>query len=147
MSAPAATAASTSALFDAYGTAWAERDPDLIASFHAPAGTFHLHAGAEPVAGREAIRDAFAGFLAQFPDLAFAEQEKLLADWGWAVRWTMSGTLALPFDTGSAVAPPGGRIEVDAVDVITVADGLLTAKHTYLDWPTALRQLGLEGSA
>jgi len=63
------------------------------------------------------------------------------------VGWVMIGTLALPFDTGSAVAAPGGSIQIDAVDVITVADGLLTAKHTYLDWPTALRQLGLDGAA
>lgn len=147
MSATAAPAASIPALFDAYGKAWAERDADRIASFHAVDGIFHLHAGAEPVAGRDAIRDVFAGFLGQFPDLTFTEQEKLLADWGWTVRWTMSGTLASPFDTGSAIAQPGGRIEVDAVDVITVADGLLTAKHTYLDWATALRQLGLDGAA
>jgi uncharacterized protein (TIGR02246 family) len=147
MSAPAAAAPPLTSLFDAYGDAWAQRDAELIASFHAPDGSFHLHAAAEPIRGRDAIRDAFAGFLAQFPDLTFTEQQKLLADWGWAVRWTMSGTLALPFDTGSAVAPPGGSIAVDAVDVITVSDRLLTAKHTYLDWPAALRQLGLEGAA
>lgn len=131
------------ALFDRYGAAWAAHDPDAIAAFHAADGIFHLHAGAEEVRGREAVRDAFAGFLAQFPDLEFVEQERKVEDWGWVVRWTMSGTLALPFDTGPAVADPGGRIEVDAVDVITVEGGLLSAKHTYLDWPTALRQLGL----
>ena len=67
---PAPTTAETSiaALFDAYGSAWAERDPELIASFHAPDGIFHLHAGADAIEGRDAIREAFAGFLAQFPE-------------------------------------------------------------------------------
>lgn len=139
----AATATTMEELFADYGDAWASHDADTIAAFHAEDGIFHLHAGAEQVEGRPAIRDAFAGFLAQFPDLEFEEQEKWIEDWGWVVRWTMSGTLAQPFDTGSGVARPGGRMEIDAVDVITVYGGELTAKHTYVDWATALRQMGI----
>lgn len=130
-------------LFCDYGDAWASHDPDAIAAFHAEDGIFHLHAGGDEIRGRDAIRNTFAGFLAQFPDLDFAEQQRMVGDWGWTVRWRMSGTLALPFDTGSAVAEPGGRMDVDAIDLITVEDGLLTAKHTYVDWATALRQMGL----
>jgi steroid delta-isomerase-like uncharacterized protein len=129
-------------LFDRYGEAWATRDASAIAVFHAEDGIFHLHAGVDAVRGREAIEAAFAGFLAQFPDLTFSSQETLIAEWGWTVRWTMSGTLAQPLELGGASAEPGGRMEIDAVDVITVADGLLTAKHTYLDWQTGLSQLG-----
>jgi ketosteroid isomerase-like protein len=91
----------------------------------------------------DAIRDAFAAFLTQFPDLEFVEQEKWVEGWGWVVRWRMSGTLAMPFDTGSGTAEPGGRMDIDALDVITVSDGKLTAKHTYLDWAAALAQMGL----
>lgn len=141
-----ATAAPTTAmeqLFSDYGDAWASHDADAIAAHHAEEGIFHLHSGGEEIRGRETIRDTFAGFLAQFPDLHFAEQQKFVEDWGWVVRWQMSGTLALPFDTGTAVAEPGGRMDLDALDLITVEDGLLTAKHTYMDWATALRQMGL----
>jgi steroid delta-isomerase-like uncharacterized protein len=130
-------------LFDDYGDAWASHDADAIAAFHAEDGIFHLHAAAEEVRGRDGIRDAFAAFLAQFPDLEFVEQEKWVEDWGWVVRWRMSGTLAMPFDTGSGTAEPGGRMDIDALDVITVSDGKLTAKHTYLDWAAALAQMGL----
>ena len=49
---------------------------------------------AEPVHGREAIRETFAGLLTVFPDLTFVEQELISGEWGWVVRWTMSGTLA-----------------------------------------------------
>ena len=139
---PAATAMER--LFSDYGDAWAIHDAAAIASFHATDGIFHLHAGAEEVRGREAIRATFAGFLAQFPDLRFDEQQRMIEDWGWAVRWRMSGTLAQEFDTGGGVARPGGRMDVDALDLITVEDGLLTAKHTYMDWATALRQMGIE---
>jgi steroid delta-isomerase-like uncharacterized protein len=130
-------------LFADYGDAWASHDPDAIAAFHADDGIFHLHAAAEAVRGRDAVRDAFAGFLAQFPDLEFVEQESWIEDWGWVVRWRMSGTLAMPFETGSGTAEPGGRMEIDALDVITVSDGRLTAKHTYVDWAAALAQMGV----
>jgi hypothetical protein len=122
-----ATAASTlETLIDEYAEAWASRDPDRIVSHHAENGIFQLHSGgAGPVQGRAAIRDTFAGFLAQYPDLAFAEQELLVAEWGWTARWTMSG----------------GAMAVDAVDVITASDGLIDAKHTYLDWAAVLEQM------
>jgi steroid delta-isomerase-like uncharacterized protein len=126
-----------------YTAAWEARDADLIAPFHAEDGIFHLHSAAEPVQGRDAIRETFAGLLAMFPDLTFVEQELHAGDWGWVVRWRMSGTTAQPYPAGSKVAEPGSRFEIDALDMITVADGKLTAKHTYLDWQAALDQLGL----
>jgi steroid delta-isomerase-like uncharacterized protein len=130
-------------LFERYGDAWAGRDAATIATFHAEDGGFHLHAAAPEVRGRDAIEAAFAGFLAQFPDLSFSSQQTLIAEWGWTVRWTMSGTLAQPLEMAGARAEPGGRVEIDAVDVITVSDGLVTAKHTYVDWAAGLQQLGL----
>lgn len=129
-------------LYRAYGDAWAARDADAIAAFHAEDGSFHLHADGEPAVGREAIRETFAGFLSQWPDLTFVEQDSHVHEWGWVVRWTMSGTLAA---SGEIVegesAEAGSRFEVDAVDVIEVADGELTAKHTYVDSQALLRQL------
>ena len=130
-------------LFDAYGDAWASHDPDAIAAFHAEDGSFHLHAEGEAVHGREAIRETFAGFLAQWPDLAFSEQDSHLFEGGWVVRWTMSGTLAASGEVvEGASAEAGAHFEVDAVDVIEVAEGKLTAKHTYVDSQALLRQLG-----
>ena len=130
-------------LYERYGAAWAVRDAETIASFHAEDGIFHLHAAADAVRGRDAIRGAFAGFIAQVPDIAFAEQEASLGGWGWVVRWTMSGTLAQPLEMAGGRAEPGGRFEVDALDAITVVDGELTAKHTYVDAVTLFEQVGL----
>ncbi len=138
-----AAPAAIETLIDEYVAAWEARDADRIAAYHAEDGVFHLHSAAEPVRGRDAIRETFAGLLAVFPDLTFVEQELHSGDWGWVVRWTMSGTAAQPYPAGSRVAEPGSRFEIDALDVITVADGELTAKHTYLDWQAALDQLGL----
>lgn len=139
----ASAPATVAELIGDYLAAWEARDPDRIASLHTEDGVFHLHSAAEPVQGREAIRDAFAAFLAQFPDLAFVEQELISGEWGWVVRWRMSGTLAQPFEVGDAVAAPGARFEIDALDMITVAGAQVEAKHTYLDWQSGLAQLGL----
>jgi steroid delta-isomerase-like uncharacterized protein len=138
-----ATAPEIETLIADYAAAWEARDADLIAGFHAGDGIFHLHSAAEAVQGREAIRQTFAGLLAVFPDLTFVQEELISGDWGWVVRWKMSGTLAQPYPAGSKIAEPGSRFEIDALDMITVADGKLTAKHTYLDWQAALDQLGL----
>jgi steroid delta-isomerase-like uncharacterized protein len=138
-----ATPSTVDALIADYVAAWEARDADLIASHHAEDGIFHLHSNADPVVGRDAIRETFAGLLTVFPDLTFVEQELISDDWGWVVRWRMSGTLAAPYPAGSKVAEPGSRFEIDAIDMITVADGKLTAKHTYLDWQAALEQLGV----
>ena len=129
-------------LFDRYGEAWASRDADAIARFHAEDGIFQLHADGEPVRGRDAIRETFAGFLAQWPDLEFTEQDSHVHEWGWVVRWTMSGTLAKSGEiTEGESAEEGAHFSVDAIDVIEIAKGELTAKHTYVDSQALLRQL------
>jgi ketosteroid isomerase-like protein len=46
----------------------------------------------------------------------------------------MSGTVAAPIEVeGQRLDAPGTRVEVDFVDVIAVADGLLARKDSYLD--------------
>jgi ketosteroid isomerase-like protein len=123
------------ALAERYGEAWNSQDLDGILELHAEDGSFRLHIpGGEPVEGGAAIREAFAGFLVQLPDIRF-EPRRLLAGPGfWILESTMTGTAAAPFDVdGERVDAPGARIEVDAVDVITVRGGLVQTKDTYLD--------------
>jgi ketosteroid isomerase-like protein len=54
----------------------------------------------------------------------------------------MNGTLALPYPAGEVTVAPGGRMSIDAIDLITVGDGEIAEKHTYLDWAAALEQMG-----
>ena len=126
-----------------YGEAWNSQDLEGILELHAEDGVFHLHADAGPVEGKEAIRATFAAFLEQWPDIHFEQQSLATGERGWVAMSTMSGTLAQPLELdGETVGRPGARIEVDAVDVIGVRDGLVAAKHTYLDSVALLRQLG-----
>jgi steroid delta-isomerase-like uncharacterized protein len=139
----AADVTDVEAIAIAYGEAWNSQDLEAIIARHADDGIFHLHAGAEPVQGIEAVRATFAGFIAQWPDINFEQQRLIADDGGWLLASTMSGTLAQPLElNGAVIAEPGARIAVDALDVIDVRDGLITAKHTYVDSVALLQQLG-----
>jgi uncharacterized protein (TIGR02246 family) len=123
------------ALADRYGEAWNSQDLDAIVALHAPDGIFHLHVpGSEPVQGREAIRESFAGSLAQLPDVHFEPVRLRAGADFWVLESRMSGTVAAPIQVeGQRLDAPGTRVEVDFVDVIAVADGLLARKDSYLD--------------
>ena len=134
---PTATAdtAAIEALAERYGEAWNTQDLDGILAMHTEDGTFRLHIpGGEPVEGRPAIREAFAGFLTQLLDIRFEPRRLLAGPDFWVLESTMTGTAAAPFDVdGEQVDAPSAQIEVDAVDVIAVRDGRVQTKDTYLD--------------
>jgi len=120
-------------LFQRYADAWAGRDPDAIVALHTEDTRFHAHIGQDPATGKAAVRQAFADLFAQFPDLAFDQVSLKTASDYWVVEWKMSGTLAA---TGAA-------FEVDLIDLVTVADGLVRTKDSYLDAVSMQAQLGL----
>jgi steroid delta-isomerase-like uncharacterized protein len=120
-------------LFQRYAEAWGRHDPDAIVALHTEDTRFHAHIGQEPAIGKAEVREAFAGQFAQFPDLAFDQVSLKTGSDYWVVEWKMSGTLAA---TGAA-------FEVDLVDLITVEDGLVRTKDSYLDAVSMQAQLGL----
>jgi steroid delta-isomerase-like uncharacterized protein len=120
-------------LFQRYADAWGRHDPDAIVALHTEDTTFHAHVGQEPARGKAAVRQAFADLFAQFPDLAFRQVTLRTGPDFWVVEWRMSGTLA---GTGSA-------FEVDLVDLITVGDGLVKSKDSYIDAVSLQAQLGM----
>jgi steroid delta-isomerase-like uncharacterized protein len=131
-------------LADRYGEAWNRQDLDAIVALHAPDGIFHLHVpGSAPVQGREAIRESFAGSLAQLPDVHFEPVRLRAGADFWVLESRMSGTVAAPIEVeGQRLEAPGTRVEVDFVDVIAVADGLLARKDSYLDGLAFQQQMG-----
>ncbi len=118
-------------LFHRYAEAWGRHDLDAIVALHTEDTTFHAHIGQEPARGKAAVRQAFADLFAQFPDLAFTQVSLRTGPDFWVVEWKMSGTLA---GTDSA-------FEVDLVDLITVDDGLVKKKDSYIDAVSMQAQL------
>jgi steroid delta-isomerase-like uncharacterized protein len=119
------------ALFERYADAWRRHDPDAIVALHTEDTRFHAHVGQEPAHGRAAVRQAFADLLAQFPDLAFEQVSVRTGSDFWVVEWKMSGTLAGTDD----------GFEVDLLDLITVEDGLVKSKDSYIDAVSLQAQL------
>jgi uncharacterized protein (TIGR02246 family) len=122
-------------LFEEYGQAWATLDPAQIAEWHAEDGAFCLHVGdAEDAVGRDAIRETFAGFISQFPDLGYEIVRVSYGGDHYVAEWKFSGTLSTTLEVGDEQAQPTGeRVEWDAVDVISWNDGQITRKDTYVD--------------
>lgn len=118
-------------MFDLYGLAWASRDPDRIAAYHAEDGIFRLHgADTQDVLGRPAVREAFAGFIASWPDITFEPLRVRHGSDFYVVEWELSGT------------PAGGsRVACDAIDVIAWDGDLIARKDTYIDAQTLAAQL------
>jgi steroid delta-isomerase-like uncharacterized protein len=129
-----------------YGEAWNRQDLDAIMDLHADDCIFVAHAAGSPQAeGKEAVREAFAGYLAMMPDIDFAERALHVGEDHWVLESTMSGTVEQAIELeGESFGTRGARVAVPCVDVIEVRDGLVASKHTYLDTLAMQRQLGGE---
>jgi steroid delta-isomerase-like uncharacterized protein len=133
-------------LAERYGEAWNSQDLDAIMDLHTDDSVFVAHAADTPPAeGRDAVREAFAGYLALLPDINFAERALHVGDDHWVLESVMSGTVAQPIEVeGEALGETGARVELDCVDVIEVREGRVASKHTYIDSLAMQRQLGGE---
>jgi len=133
-------------LAERYGEAWNRQDLDAIMDLHADDCIFVAHAaGSPPAEGKEAVREAFAAYIAMMPDINFAERSLLVGEDHWVFESTMTGTVEQAIEVeGESFGNRGARVEVPCVDVIDVRDGLVVSKHTYLDTLAMQRQLGGE---
>ena len=130
-----------------YGEAWNRQDLDAIMDLHTDDCVFTAFASGSALAkGKEAVREAFAGYIAMLPDIHFAERSLELGNDHWVLESTMSGTVEQTIEVdGEELGVRGARVEVPCVDVIKVRDGLIASKHTYIDSLAMQRQLGGEG--
>ena len=115
-----------------YSAAWAAHDPDAIVAMHTDDSVFHIHGGIEPVVGRDAVREAFATYLEQSPDLRFEPQRVHFGEDHFVSEYVVSGTRE------------GTQFACDGTDVFTLREGLVARKDTYLDLVSYQRQLGLD---
>jgi steroid delta-isomerase-like uncharacterized protein len=130
-------------LLERYGAAWNGHDLDAIMSEHTADSIFHLHAGAPAAVGIDAVREAFAATLEQWPDIHFAAEDVHLGADHATLRWTVTATLATPLelpDAGTAT-PSGRQVRFDAVDVLLFANGRIARKDTYVDSLSLQQQL------
>jgi len=136
----------TEVLAERYGTAWNDNDLEAIMALQGEDMVFQLHAeGFEPAVGPDAVRAQFAYFLEAWADLRFEVRDLRVAGELFTNEYGFSAELVRPFPlVGEMIEPNGRRVEIDGVDVITVRDGLVRTKHTYMDTLAMRRQLAGE---
>jgi uncharacterized protein (TIGR02246 family) len=120
---------SIEALADEYFAAWEAHDPDRIIEMHTEDTRFQTHVAGEPAEGREAVREAFAAVFAQWPDFRFESHRVLFGEDHWVLDWTLISTID-PEKDGEQVLR---EVRFDCLDVVTVRDGLVDRKDTYVD--------------
>src|SRR5438045_4066619 len=77
-----------------YGAAWAAHDLDAIMALHTEDTVFHLHGNAEPAVGLAAAREAFAGAMAQWPDIRFERKRVHVGSAHFVSEYQMAATEA-----------------------------------------------------
>ena len=115
-----------------YSGAWAARDPDAIAAMHTEDSVFELHGVTAPAVGRAAVRDLIASLVTATPDLRFEHKRAHFGDAHFVSEYVMKGT------------GEGKPFAIAGADVITMRDGLVARKDTYLDWLSYQRQVGID---
>lgn len=118
----------TRQLFDRYAETYSTYDVDAIVALHAPDSQFWLHLDNEPVFGREAIAETFAGFFAQWPQFGFEVYRVFTGADHWVLDWALTAELTRLDGTAKAV-------RFDCIDIVTInADGLVARKDTFVDY-------------
>jgi ketosteroid isomerase-like protein len=112
--------ADLSALFDAFN----RHDADAAVAFMTEDVVFETLGGTEVygtrIEGRDAVRDAFAGVWASFPD----------AHWE-TTNHTVTGDLGVSEWIFRGTAGDGSRIEAEGCDLFTLRDGKIAMKRAF----------------
>ncbi len=123
----------------AYGEAWASRDADRIVALHTEDSTFTLHvAGQEPAVGKAQIRAQFEDILKSTPDYASKPYQMDFGPNFVVIMYKVQSGPSHPAVLGARTFTPEGSSDytIDAIDLIVFEDGLVSAKHTFIDVET-----------
>ena len=132
-----------SELWDRFDAAAVKGDYETVASLFAEDGVY-----VEP-AGRHEGRNAMLAWMREYAEavsdirtevsLVVADDDVIIAEYTWYA--TQSGRFPMP--DGSVIPPSGKTMELPAVTVLRVKDGLIVEARDYFDQAPMLRQLGL----
>lgn len=119
-----------------YSAAWASHDVDRIVALHTDDSTFTLHIeGQEPALGKAQIRAQFQHVLDSTPGY---KTEAYQVDFGpdfVVIMYKVQSGPTGPLVMGGKTFSPNSDSDyaIDAIDLLTFRDGLVSAKHTFID--------------
>jgi len=115
---------------EAFGDGWNRHDVEYLMTFMADDCVFETSAGPEAAgkryAGREQVREAFAGVFKRFPDVHFGDARHFVSGDRGLSEWLFTATTA-----------DGKKIEVTGCDVFTFKGDKIAVKNSYLKTRTA----------
>jgi predicted ester cyclase len=123
-----------------YFDALAAKDLDRAVGIWEPGSHDRLYGFADMVAPH-GIRDYFASLFAAIPDFVLAVDSMVAEGDQVAVHWHAAGT----FDGTQkfqGLVPNGRRVELEGIDLFTVADGKIVSNHAYTNGMEFARQVG-----
>jgi steroid delta-isomerase-like uncharacterized protein len=121
--------------------AWNDHDPDGVAACYAEDAEVNDVGLPEPQRGRQAIRDAVAGYITAFPDLHLEVGEPMASGNQVAQEWTATGT-----NDGELMGMPatGKHTTTYGCGVNEIGeDGLFRRGANYWNTAALMQQLGL----
>jgi|SRR3954451_4963776 len=123
-----------------YFDAMLEKDLDRAVATWKPGSEDRIYGFAALVAPH-GIRDYFGSMFAAIPDFKL-EVDSMVAEGDQvAVHWHAAGT----FDGArkfQGLVPNGRRVELEGLDLLTVADGKIVSNHAYTNGMEFARQVG-----
>ena len=113
------------ALLDALLEAFNARDADAVAALMHPDGSWEETEGPPPLGrvhrGRAAVREAADRLFRLLPDGRFSDDDRFVCGDRALLEWTYRAT-----------TPLGGELHARGCDVLTLRDGLVLRKASYL---------------
>jgi glyoxylase-like metal-dependent hydrolase (beta-lactamase superfamily II)/predicted ester cyclase len=122
-----------------YFAALSQRDVEAMAGFWAPDGEEHIASQVDAV-GPSGVREYFTELFTAFPDFALTVQTTVAEGDKVAVHWNATGTMTGPL---WSLEPTGAHVELEGIDLLTVADGLIVRNDAVPDGMALARQIGL----
>ena len=98
------------------------------------------HSGTSNAPGLDGSRQFFSMMFAAFPDMRFTVRQQIAEGDKVLTYKTFHGTHLGPF---RGIAPTGRSVNIDVMDIHTVADGKITEHWTVADYLSMMQQLGV----
>jgi ketosteroid isomerase-like protein len=137
----AAMPGTASEVVSTYFDALSRRDLDAMAACWAPDGEEHI-AGQVDAVGPAGVRAYFGEIFSAFPDFALTVRQTVAEGDKVAVHWSATGTFAGPA-AYQGIEATGARIDLEGLDLLRVADGLIVRNDAFADGVGLARQIGL----
>ena len=122
-----------------YFAALSARDVEAMAGLWAPDGEEHIASQVDAV-GPSGVREYFTELFTAFPDFSLTVQTTVAEGDKVAVHWKASATMTGPLQR---LEPTGAHVELEGIDLLTVADGLIVRNDAVPDGMALARQIGL----